>query len=340
MKHQNRILSKLTFKKILAIIIFHLPCANAMEVKIQNEIPVGGDSSHQVLSTKCHMENVSIVPNYFRGSVLNTLNILTLTDCTFEQAKDMDFFLQGLAKNKSITSLSLINMLEFQQQGFQYLVNALKSNVTLLSLDLSKNYITCKNVDYLAHLLGSNKTITFLNLSDNSILNKGAIIISEALLENRTLTSLNLQTNEIGKYESGDKGMIALGEVILKNKTLKALNLKGNMVGKNGAIVLKYMLLKNDTLERFNLNDKFVLDKEQLHPSQRLQIMKDYTKYYWAENNLYAKMAVSVAACYVIGLTFCSQLCEQQFCWEFSRQMLLAFGGFFLCYYLENLADF
>ena len=342
MKRQNCILLKHIFKIFLAIITLVLPITNAMEIENPEEILLSVDtnSTHQDFSTECFMEYLPITPHYFSRSMLDTLNILRLTNCDFEQKTDMNLFLQGLAKNTSITSLSLINMPEFQEQGFQYLTNALKTNITLLSLDLSKNHITGKNVDYLENLLKNNKTINYLNLSDNILLNKGAIIMSKMLLENRTLTAFNLQKNEIGMYDIGDEGMIALGEALLRNNTLKSMNLKENTVGKNGTIVLKYMLLYNNTLEQFNLNDGFILDKEQLNPPQRLQIMKDFTKYYWAENNLYAKMAVSVAAVYFFGLIACHQLCENSFCSETLSFMVSTYLGFFFCYYMENIADF
>ncbi|KJE97284.1 hypothetical protein CAOG_07718 [Capsaspora owczarzaki ATCC 30864] len=82
--------------------------------------------------------------------------------------------------------------------GAKVIAEALKSNRTLTSIDLSANQIGFDGGQAIAEALKSNGTLTALNLNNNSIGDTGAQAFAEALEHNETLTDLDLRISRIG----------------------------------------------------------------------------------------------------------------------------------------------
>ncbi|KAG0304931.1 hypothetical protein BGZ98_004808 [Dissophora globulifera] len=86
-------------------------------------------------------------------------------------------------------------------------------------------------------------TLTSLNLEWNLFGDNGAQVLSEALKTDSTLTTLSLRNNSIGHI-----GAQALSEALKTNSTLTTLDLSNNFIGDNGAQVLSKALKTNSTL--------------------------------------------------------------------------------------------
>ncbi|KAF9956626.1 hypothetical protein BGZ72_002637 [Mortierella alpina] len=129
------------------------------------------------------------------------------------------------------------------------LAEALKTNLSLTTLDLQGNAIGNDGAKALAAALEINSTMTTLNLTDNDIGPLGANALAEALKTNSTLTTLNLRGNAIG-----DDGAKALAAALKINSTMTTLNLTYNGIGPLGANALAEALKTNSTLTALNLS--------------------------------------------------------------------------------------
>ncbi|KAG0275391.1 hypothetical protein BGZ97_010305, partial [Linnemannia gamsii] len=94
-----------------------------------------------------------------------------------------------------------------------------------LSFELIAGSIGGKAIGRLAEALKTNSTLITLNLEGNSIGDDGAKALSEALKTNSTLTTLDLGSNSIR-----DDGAKALAEALKTNSTLTTLKLQGNSI--------------------------------------------------------------------------------------------------------------
>ncbi|KAK3827008.1 MAG: hypothetical protein J3R72DRAFT_426292 [Linnemannia gamsii] len=153
------------------------------------------------------------------------------------------------SKKPSLCKLSIyLNPASLGEKEHRILVETLKINSTLTSLNLHKSKIGDNGVKALAEALEANSTLTTLNLMSNSIGDDGAKALAEALKTNSTLTTLDLCDNMIG-----NDGVKALAEALKTNSTLTTLNLKANYIGDDGAKVLAEALKTNSTLTTLNL---------------------------------------------------------------------------------------
>ena len=133
--------------------------------------------------------------------------------------------------------------------GVKLLARCLKINKTLITLILNNNNIYLKGAELIAETLEINKTLTKLSLAGNSIGSDGAIRIMQALKHNSTLKILILSNNYIFLRE-----IDAITETLKINKTLTKLNLAGNGMNYMGAIAIAEALKINNTLTTLNLS--------------------------------------------------------------------------------------
>ncbi|KAF9900334.1 hypothetical protein BX616_002621, partial [Lobosporangium transversale] len=122
-----------------------------------------------------------------------------------------------------------------------------------LFFEMRPREIGASDFRLLVNSLKSNATLTTLDLRDNSIGNEGALVLSEALKANATLTSLGLRCNLIG-----DEGAYALSEALKANTTLAIMDLRGNAITKEGALVLLDALKTSSTLKTLGLRESLI----------------------------------------------------------------------------------
>ena len=122
-----------------------------------------------------------------------------------------------IIREGALTSFDLsYNKLD-ESSGYE-ISKALKVNLTIKQLFLSKNTIKVRGALSLAVALCHNHTLEDLDISNNEILDDGAMAIAECLKTNRILKYLNISHNNIT-----DIGTLEIAEVLKFNATFKTL---------------------------------------------------------------------------------------------------------------------
>ena len=98
------------------------------------------------------------------------------------------------------------------------LIDALKHNTTITSVDFSDSQLGDSWVAQLSQVLKMNNAVVSLTLWNNKITRVGAMYLAQALEINSTLTSLDLRGNAI------EGGMIRLNNAFRLNQTLTRLD--------------------------------------------------------------------------------------------------------------------
>jgi hypothetical protein len=160
------------------------------------------DDNSGALTSLGMNKTVTSLPNYRPTMRLKLDDFIVLAD--------------KLATNTKIQHFSLgnISVENPSNNSGQMLLNALKSNVTLLTLDLACSFITSDGIiDYLQH----NTTIKTLKIQQVEI--KDETTFFDAILRNKSLTSLDVSYAFTRNHRSifGD----SLGKFISKSTTLK-----------------------------------------------------------------------------------------------------------------------
>jgi hypothetical protein len=128
------------------------------------------------------------------------------------------------------------------------IVNALKSNLRITTVELELVQMEQQAVEMIAELLHKNPSLKHFYIEKGGINAPGAIAIAKALEGNSVLEGLSLTDNNIG-----DNGVKALMDVLKENSTLKFLGLETNNVGNAGAREILKALEQELSLEQLNL---------------------------------------------------------------------------------------
>ncbi|UJR19425.1 hypothetical protein I4U23_022555 [Adineta vaga] len=108
------------------------------------------------------------------------------------------FILASGLKNNSILQVLILCSVRIGDLGIQYIARALTNNNNSIKvLNVSSNGLTDKSAEDLAMMLKTNKTLVFLDLSRNELGDEGIAILANALQNhNNTLEYLDLSYNE------------------------------------------------------------------------------------------------------------------------------------------------
>eukprot|EP00759_Apiculatamorpha_spiralis_P032149 PhF_6_TR33689/c0_g1_i2/m.49380 len=147
-----------------------------------------------------------------------------------------------LKKNPNITSLELGDN-NLGDEGVSLLSDSLGNHGTLKSLDVQYNGIGRGGAQEIARMLSTNSVLRTLDVQLNNLGKEGAALIAEALHVNHTLTSLNIGHNNIM-----DEGCSAIARMLKTNTTLESLGMTNNNIGNDGAQTLATMLQQNKSL--------------------------------------------------------------------------------------------
>ena len=170
------------------------------------------------------------------------------------------------------------------------LADVLKSNTTVINLNLCDNDIDDAGAAGLADALKFNTTLSVLNLSENSIGDAGAANLADALKWNKTLTELNLRDNFV--YEAGAE---RLADALKSSTTLTESNLRNNCIWMAGADRLADALKSNTTLTEFKLRDNGIRDTGGKALADALKSNKTLTKLNLRGNGIGDTGAASLA---------------------------------------------
>ncbi|KAG0052967.1 hypothetical protein BGZ83_001843 [Gryganskiella cystojenkinii] len=153
----------------------------------------------------------------------------------------------ALKSYMSLTSLDLESS-SIRESGALALGEGLKTSTSLTTLNLRNNSIGDIGTQALGEALKTSTSMTTLNLRNNSIGDIGARALGEALKTNNSLISLHLGSNSI----RGSGGQ-ALGAGLKTNMSLTSLILQYNSIVNSGAQALGDALKKNTTLTTLDL---------------------------------------------------------------------------------------
>ena len=150
----------------------------------------------------------------------------------------------------SSTSLKwlFISENDLPPEAIELIINH-SSSLTKLYMD--KNCFSLQNTISLASVLRTNCTLVCLDLEQCNINPHGACQLASALCTNHTLQELHLNNNPVGV-----EGATALAEMLLKNTSLKELKLNDS-IGEEGAQKLLDSLTHNTTVNKLHLPMKY-----------------------------------------------------------------------------------
>jgi Ran GTPase-activating protein (RanGAP) involved in mRNA processing and transport len=151
-------------------------------------------------------------------------------------------------ESKTLRSLSLAFSLSQVGTHKNALLEALKRNNTLTSVDLSASRHRCFNGQILAEVLGVNTTLTSIKFYGNHLLPTEVASVVAALRRNTSLRSIGLDSTQFHSL-----GTQALAEVLMVNTTLTSIDLGGNDILPQGAQAIAAALHVNDSLVSVNL---------------------------------------------------------------------------------------
>ena len=186
--------------------------------------------------------------------------------------RSIDFTKNRLDEHSCTALSQLMQMKELEEcrlgsnplrQGCMLIATALRTNRTLVLLDLNNCELKANAANALAQMLEINKTLTSLNLRGNSIGYFGAFWIATALKVNTGLTHLNLSDNKIKKGQPFAEGLFY-------NQSLRVLDLSKNMLAAADATPLRIAATCSRCLESLDL-DQTALEKLSEEINKRLK---------------------------------------------------------------------
>ena len=242
---------------------------------------------------------------------------------------------EALFANTTLKDLVLRNIELEKSEGYE-IIDALRNNKTITSLDIGKNnedvsenYYTDDDYEeyeevftniekYLiaiANMIKENSTIVKLNLEKNCLgdfgiyeiadaLRYGTQEIVNALCMNTTITTLNLDNNYIGKY-----GIHELANALRVNTTITNLNLSRNYLREYGTqseigiIAIANALCKNNTITELNLEHNKIGLNGALELSKALCVNKTIKILNLEHNKLRERGACAIAEALCVNTT-------------------------------------
>jgi Leucine Rich repeat len=149
----------------------------------------------------------------------------------------------------SLTALYLSMALWKTESGKIAVLDALKVNNSLTSIDLSYNRLLPSGALALAEALEVNTVLTDLNLVSNRLGRAGVQAIGAALSVNNTLTAINLTGNELGLWDAK-----YLAKALKVNVSLKKLVLANIEISTLGVQAIAAALQVNTVLSELDLS--------------------------------------------------------------------------------------
>eukprot|EP01036_Dinobryon_divergens_P027218 gene27218-35949_t len=209
-----------------------------------------------LMSKLSRLKKINLSRNYFDiegftilGTLLSngpaTIIELYLQDCA-ANSSCIENLMVGLKSNKTLVTLDLRDN-DIGIEGAAFIAEALQAGQKLRQLNLSGCNIESQGAIAIISSL-SNGSIETLNLSDNSIGDDGASQIGLFLETNRTLKQLSIPDNQIT-----DDGMASISKGLARNKGLQFLGVQWNFITNNGALYLSTCLSQNSSLRALHI---------------------------------------------------------------------------------------
>jgi Ran GTPase-activating protein (RanGAP) involved in mRNA processing and transport len=175
-----------------------------------------------------------------------TLCLLNIAYTLENVGAQKNALLDALKCNKTLTSVNL-SASRYRCFSGQSLAEVLSINTTLTSVECYGNYFLPTEVDSVVAALRRNTSLRNIDLGDTQFHLRGIQALAEALTVNTTLTSIDLGNNNILA-----QGAQAIAAALQVNASLISLNLSVNRIGDLGAQAFADALLVNTSLKTLN----------------------------------------------------------------------------------------
>jgi len=152
-----------------------------------------------------------------------------------------------LKSNISLDTLNISN--NSLGSGFYSFFDALGTNSTITSIDVSNTLLNDDHVVYLSEILGVNETLKSINMGRSMIKIEGLVCLSEALKTNKTLTDLSVDFCSVKNFND-----TKLAEMLRINTSLKTLRLGSVSREYVTPVSLINILKTNNTLTTLDIN--------------------------------------------------------------------------------------
>lgn len=153
------------------------------------------------------------------------------------------------------TNGSATSVLLPADEGAEALKEALRSNRSTDTLDLSGKSLSVMVIQAVAEGLKENSSLRVLSVSDNAMGDEGAQALAEALKSNTSLLTLS-----VWKTDITNAGAEAMAEALKSNTSLQELWMGHNAIGEGGAQALVEALGQNTTLGQLALTKQGLSD--------------------------------------------------------------------------------
>ena len=208
-----------------------------------------------VIKSQLTLKHLSLAYNNIGSSVVGILQTLTKLDIlnlnsnkiTGQKAKDLANIIE---KNSDLEHLDLGN----NDLGSTAIIilQALKDNCKLKTLNLDNNNMTGLVAEELANVIKNNSNLEHLNLKSNDLGPTATNLILQALKESCKLKTLNLNDNNMTGEVSEE-----LANVIKNNWSLAKLYLSDNDIKSSATVIFK-ILKENTMLRELHFNNNFM----------------------------------------------------------------------------------
>ncbi|KAM8880949.1 leucine-rich repeat-containing protein 34 [Synchiropus picturatus] len=189
-----------------------------------------------------------------------------------------------LQVNQSLRELQLIAC-DLTVESINALAIVLKSNRTLLCLDVSRPLLFSQQEEWLCHfsdMLAMNRTLLELHLGTAGVTDCGLEMLTVGLKVNRSLRYLDLRCNRVTQ-----DGTLHLAQLMEKNCTLEVLDLSFNRIEDEGAVTLSRVLTRPKcSLTQLSVTNNNISSEGLSSLAQSLKLNSTLTHMYICGNKL------------------------------------------------------
>uniref|UniRef100_A0A6B2L0N1 PH domain-containing protein n=1 Tax=Arcella intermedia TaxID=1963864 RepID=A0A6B2L0N1_9EUKA len=189
------------------------------------------------------LDTAKLLSEYLKSSPLERINISKnpLTPQGFS------LILEALKDNTSIQSIDLADIATIDNAVAQSISNLFKNNSTISSVSLRRNKMKDESIGIIAEGLILNKSISSLDLYETEFGLMDIQPFLQVLQMNSSITSLNLSGNKIGTR------MPELTQMLTHNTSITDLDLSDNNCEDLGGIAIAQVLKENSTIKSINV---------------------------------------------------------------------------------------
>jgi hypothetical protein len=183
------------------------------------------------------------------------------TDVSLKGAAAFEPLLQSLTDTRLRVQVLKLRGCGIDQGSGIAIGKIIKTNETILYLDLEDNLFGPEGSQVICEALEFNSTMTHINLRTNSLTDVAGVILGESLKVNETLTHLNLEETQLNTMAGR-----SISEALIVNKSIREIALAFNQIGEKAGENIVKALKQNPLLNKIDIryNDFTFELKEQL----------------------------------------------------------------------------